>query len=114
MAFLLIGSGGCPLHLHEKLLPDIAMSTSSGRMRRIQHVMPGSIFAKALFEWDELPGHLARRRASRFCPATTKSQAPHALRAISPPSTGMIAPVRNDAAGRHRLSVMWATSSGSP
>ena len=38
----------------------------------------------------------------------------YALRAISPPSTGMIAPVRNDAAGRHRLNVMWATSSGSP
>src|SRR5258708_39694281 len=30
-----------PLHLREKLLPDLAMSTSSGRMRRRQHVMPG-------------------------------------------------------------------------
>src|SRR6266436_7766032 len=29
-----------------------------------------------------------------------------AFRAIKPPPTGMIAPVRNDAAGRHRLSVM--------
>ena len=38
----------------------------------------------------------------------------HAFRAVRPPSTGMIAPVRNDAAGRHRLSVMCATSSGSP
>ena len=31
-----------------------------------------------------------------------------------PPSTGMIAPLRKLAAGRHRLSVIWATSSGSP
>lgn len=38
----------------------------------------------------------------------------HALRAISPPSTGITAPVRNEAAGRHRLKVMCATSSGSP
>ena len=38
----------------------------------------------------------------------------HAFRAINPPSTGITAPVRNDAAGRHRLSVMCATSSGSP
>ncbi|GIQ72076.1 hypothetical protein BraRD5C2_05120 [Bradyrhizobium sp. RD5-C2] len=37
-----------------------------------------------------------------------------AFRAINPPSTGITAPVRNDAAGRHRLSVMCATSSGSP
>ena len=37
-----------------------------------------------------------------------------ALRAISPPSTGITAPVRNEAAGRHRLRVMCATSSGSP
>src|SRR6266481_76066 len=36
----------------------------------------------------------------------TRSQGRHALQAIKPPSTGMIAPVRNDAAGRHRLSVM--------
>jgi len=38
----------------------------------------------------------------------------HAFLAISPPSTGITAPVRNEAAGRHRLSVMWATSSASP
>jgi len=38
----------------------------------------------------------------------------HAFRAIRPPSTGMTAPVRNEAAGRHRLKVMCATSSGSP
>src|SRR5689334_21128972 len=38
----------------------------------------------------------------------------HAFRAISPPSTGMTAPVRKEAAGRHRLNVMCATSSGSP
>lgn len=31
-----------------------------------------------------------------------------------PPSTGMIAPLTKLAAGRHRLSVMWATSSGRP
>ena len=33
------------------------------------------------------------------------------LRAISPPSTGITAPVRYDAAGRHRLTVICATSS---
>jgi hypothetical protein len=33
------------------------------------------------------------------------------LRAISPPSTGITAPVRHDAAGRHGLSVICATSS---
>jgi hypothetical protein len=38
----------------------------------------------------------------------------HALRAMSPPSTGITTPVRNEAAGRHRLKVMCATSSGSP
>ena len=31
---------------------------------------------------------------------------------ISPPSTGITVPVRNDAAGKHKLSVMCATSSG--
>src|SRR6185369_3104321 len=31
----------------------------------------------------------------------------YAFRAIRPPSTGITAPVRNEAAGRHRLSVMW-------
>ena len=29
-----------------------------------------------------------------------------ALRAIKPPSTGIVTPVKNEAAGRHRLSVM--------
>lgn len=40
--------------------------------------------------------------------------ADQAFLAMSPPSTGIVAPVMNDAAGRHRLAVMWATSSGSP
>jgi DNA-binding transcriptional ArsR family regulator len=35
-------------------------------------------------------------------------------RADNPPSTGTIAPVMNDAAGKQRLSVMCATSSGLP
>ena len=38
----------------------------------------------------------------------------HALRIVNPPSTGMTAPVIYDAAGRHRLKVICATSSGSP
>ena len=42
------------------------------------------------------------------------THARYAFRAIRPPSTGITAPVRNEAAGRHRLSVMCATSSGSP
>src|SRR5687768_17549862 len=32
----------------------------------------------------------------------------------SPPSTGTIAPLTNELAGSTKLSVMWATSSGSP
>src|SRR5690606_6992305 len=38
----------------------------------------------------------------------------HVFWTRSPPSTGTIAPVRYDAAGRTRDRVMWATSSGSP
>ena len=44
------------------------------------------------------------------CNATTLQ----ALRAISPPSTGMVTPVTNEAPGWHRLKVMCATSSGWP
>src|SRR5258708_14634495 len=78
------------------------MSTSSGRMRRIQYVMSGldpgihQIFTKAL----------SKGWFAGSSPAMTRSQGRHALQAIKPPPTGMIAPVRNDAAGRHRLSVM--------
>jgi hypothetical protein len=46
--------------------------------------------------------------------STRGAHASHAFRAISPPSTGITAPVRKDAAGRHRLKVICATSSGSP
>src|SRR6476661_5418820 len=70
-------------------------------------------------------GVLLKRRAvvpldfpKKLLPDGAKStfwlHARYAFRAIRPPSTGITAPVRNEAAGRHRLSVMWATSSGSP
>src|SRR6476660_3898221 len=52
---------------------------------------------------------LPDRRKSTF-----RLHARYAFRAISPPSTGITTPVRYEAAGRHRLSVIWATSSGSP
>jgi hypothetical protein len=39
---------------------------------------------------------------------------PYALRAISPPSTGITAPVMYEAPGRQRLKVTCATSSGRP
>ncbi len=38
----------------------------------------------------------------------------HVFWTVRPPSTGITAPVRNDAAGSTTDSVMWATSSGSP
>ena len=38
----------------------------------------------------------------------------HVFCTVSPPSTGMTAPVMNDAAGSSSESVIWATSSGSP
>src|SRR5258708_4854144 len=65
---------------------------------------------------ERLPRSICVKNYSRTlpCQRVRAHARPHALRAIRPPSTGMIAPVRNDAAGRHRLSVMWATSSGSP
>ena len=39
---------------------------------------------------------------------------PQARRMVRPPSTGRVTPVTNEAAGRQRLSVICATSSGSP
>ena len=38
----------------------------------------------------------------------------HVFCTVRPPSTGITAPVMNDAAGRTSESVIWATSSGSP
>src|SRR6185437_681106 len=62
------------------------------------------------------PRSVAQKTTPWWCDvnASQASGLRYALRAISPPSTGITAPVRKDAAGRHRLSVMCATSSGSP
>ena len=80
------------------------------------------------------PGQSAARDCARWrcacptamcsspCRTRARPRRPDALGALSvtryvpssPPSTGMTAPVRNEAAGRHRLNVMCATSSGSP
>ena len=61
-----------------------------------------------------VPLHLAEKLLPDVSKSTLRTHARYAFRAISPPSTGITAPVRNEAAGRHRLSVMCATSSGSP
>src|SRR5258707_12562074 len=58
--------------------------------------------------------HKMRFSKGMDCRVKPGNDADHAFRAIRPPSTGITAPVRYEAAGRHRLKVMWATSSGSP
>src|SRR6185312_7993597 len=52
------------------------------------------------------PRSVAQKTTPWWCDvnASQASGLHYALRAISPPSTGMTAPVRKDAAGRHRLS----------
>ena len=47
-------------------------------------------------------------------PYTPLTEHRQVWRIVMPPSTGMIAPFRKLAAGRHRLTVICATSSGSP
>lgn len=64
--------------------------------------------------WVDEAHKPSKLTVGKFSTPFYKRTPPHAFRAISPPSTGMIAPVRNEAAGKHRLSVMCATSSGSP
>jgi hypothetical protein len=44
--------------------------------------------------------------------STTSAVSYHAFRIVNPPSTGITAPVRYEAAGRHKLKVICATSSG--
>ena len=61
-----------------------------------------------------VPLHLQEKLLPDMPKSTPRTHARYAFRAINPPSTGITAPVRNEAAGRHRLSVMCATSSGSP
>ena len=59
------------------------------------------------------PSVLRRRDPHRVTLAETRVAA-HVWRTVIPPSTGTMAPLRKLAAGRHMLSVIWATSSGSP
>jgi hypothetical protein len=77
-------------------------AAGSGPSWRFLQVAAGGCFALFAQKLLAAPQVNARRAARISIPRH------------QPPSTGITAPVRNDAAGRHRLSVMCATSSGSP
>jgi hypothetical protein len=78
-------------------------------------VCPGRVFAcletpirlVAPFRERQRKGYGYNRR--KF---PTRAVSCHAFRIVNPPSTGITAPVRYEAAGRHKLKVICATSSG--
>jgi hypothetical protein len=56
----------------------------------------------------------SRARPVAFVPGTNATGCTQVCRMDIPPSTGIAVPLTNDALGRHRFSVMCATSSGAP
>ena len=84
---------GCEL---PRVLPDMARGQMLGRAGKKTSELPGK---------SAVAGHDSKKIPSSALPG-------QALRIVSPPSTGITAPVRYEAAGRHKLKVICATSSG--
>ena len=59
-------------------------------------------------------GGASRSETRERAESSERANHRYVWRMLMPPSTGTMAPFRKLAAGRHMLSVIWATSSGSP